>query len=908
MTSTEHRVGVFTTDKYLVIRSWDEWLASATGVAAQQARGERLAVLFPEIEARGFIARFERVLAEGVVEVLATAFHHYLIACAPLAPSKRFDRMQQLVTIAPLRENGTVVGTLVTVEDVTARLDHERDLNEQLASPDEAVRLRAAQALAEEEERASSKKLMGALGDESWRVRRVAVDGLAQRTGVGEVKGLLRALREEHHNPGVLNSALQVLALSGIDAIAPLAEFLGDSDTDLRIYATLALGEQHDPRAIPALIGALDDPNANVRFHAIEALSKLRATDAVDALAAIAGSRDFFLAFPALDALAAIGDTRIAARLVPLLEDELLRSPAADALGQLGDAEVVAPLAALLNTEGAPAGVIAQSLAALFNRYQQAYQESDYIADLARGAINATGVQNLISAIEAANGDELRHLVIVLGWLEGERIERALVPLLGEATARKEVVQALVRYGERVTGLLIEQLQAEDVETRKAAIVALGRIGDARAVPALTEAITHDDDLIIPAAGALGKIGDRRAFEALLDLIDHADAAVRQAAVAAINSLGHPDMAARAAVLLNDANPYVRESAVRIAGYFGYDECAGLLLQRCGDEEENVRRAAIEHMPYIEDERALAVLANALETETPRVRAAAAHAFAQVESARALPYLLKALDDTDVWVRYFAARSIGQHGYSESLDDLMRLAQTDTARQVRIAAVDALGQIGGPRAVAVLAALVESPEADLMSAALKALGHIGHPDALPPLLEALRSADQARRLRGLAALGERGGEGVAETLQWVAAADTDAAVVQAAIDGLARMATADAINALITLTADATRREASIAALVHLGERNIEAIGRGITHPQASVRRAVVEALGRMKHLKASELLADALDDREASVRLATVNALARMGSRQVEKRLVMLARTDTDAAVRRAAQGALRK
>src|SRR6185295_13934402 len=109
--------------------------------------------------------------------------------------------------------------------------------------------------------------------------------------------------------------------------------------------------------------------------------------------------------------------------------------------------------------------------------------------------------------------------------------------------------------------------------------------------------------------------------------------------------------------------------------------------------------------------------------------------------------------------------------------------------QVRIAAVDALGKIGGPRAVAVLASMVEATEPDLMSAALQALGHIGHPDALPPLLEALRSTDQPRRLKALQALGERGGEGVADTLQWVAAADTEARVAQAAIEALARLAT-----------------------------------------------------------------------------------------------------------------------
>ena len=100
-------VGIFTTDANLVIRSWDSWMANATRVSAESAIGAELVTLFPELETRGMLARFERVLATGVVEVLAPTFHHYLISCAPLAASKRFDKMQQHVTIAPLREQHT---------------------------------------------------------------------------------------------------------------------------------------------------------------------------------------------------------------------------------------------------------------------------------------------------------------------------------------------------------------------------------------------------------------------------------------------------------------------------------------------------------------------------------------------------------------------------------------------------------------------------------------------------------------------------------------------------------------------------------------------------------------------------------------------------------------------------------
>src|SRR6185503_4721411 len=236
--------------------------------------------------------------------------------------------------IAPLREEGSIVGTIVTIEDVTARLDRERDLAEQLTQSEEAARLEAARALYEQESLSNAQPLLSALGDDSWRVRRTAVDGLAKHAGPDTIQSLLRALRDEHQNLSVLNSALQVLALSGVDVIAPLVECLNGPDLDLRVYAAQALGEQHDPAAIPALIRAIEDENANVKYHAIEALGVLSAHDSVDALAAVIETNDFFLAFPALDALIKIGDSRVAPALVSLLDDEMLRTPAADALGE----------------------------------------------------------------------------------------------------------------------------------------------------------------------------------------------------------------------------------------------------------------------------------------------------------------------------------------------------------------------------------------------------------------------------------------------------------------------------------------------------------------------------------------------------------------------------------------------
>lgn len=724
LTHQENSIGVFTTDAGLVIQIWDAALARLTGIPADAACGKPLVELLPDLEERRLLARFRRVLDEGVVEVLAPAFHRYLIPCPPASDSEHFDRMQQRVTIAPLREEGRIAGALVTVEDVTARLERERALSRQLAHADEDARLTAAQEFARDESLEPAQPLLGALKDESWRVRRVAVEGLSRRAAPDAIAALLASVRENHHHLGLLNSALQVLAMSDVDTLSPLVEFLRDEDADLRMQAALALGEQRDVRAAPALVGALEDADPNVRYHAIEALGKLRAAEAADALAGIAEARDFFLAFPALDALARIGDTRVAPRVVTLLEDELLREAAADVLGQLGDEETVAPLAALLNTPEAPTPIVARALAALHDRYEKEYGEGAHIADLSRAATNATGAQNLLDALNDSGSEALRPLALVVGWLEGAAVERALTRLLGHADARGEVVEALVRHGSRVTDLLIEQLGSEDLEIRKAAVVALGRIGDARSVPALTEVLDEDPELVIPAADALAKIGDPRAFEALLALVGDPNAGVRQSVVGALNSLGTPQMPSRVLPLLEDDDPNVRESAVKIAGYFGYPECVELLLERCRDEDERVRRAAVEHLPFLEDERATPELVRALKEETPRVRAAAAGAMALAEGTEVSAALIEALGDADAWVRYFAARALGRSRVAESADALAALARDDRANHVRIAAVEALGSIGGETAAGAIAPLLKSDEPDLVRVAAAALSQM----------------------------------------------------------------------------------------------------------------------------------------------------------------------------------------
>jgi HEAT repeat protein len=900
-------VGEFTTDVALVVRSWDPWMSLVTGLTEADACGRPLAELFPELGNGARVRPLERVAKAGTVEVLSPAFHHYLIPCPTREPSAHFTRMQQHVTVTPVRDGAAIVGVAVRIEDVTVRRDLEADLAAQLASPDPAVRLHATRRLGElgggDDVVAP---LANAMADENWRVRRAAAEGLAKSDTDSMIDALLSAVRDRNRDAALLNAAVTALVRASRDVVPAIIPLLDDASAEVRTYAALTLGLLEDRRAVPALLRALDDSDDNVRFHAVEALGRIRPREAADRIAAIAESRDFSVAFAALDALRLIGEPSVAPQIVRLLDDSLLQTAAAEALGCIGSEEVVAPLARLIAMPGAPVAEGAAALATLHARFEEGFGHGRMIADLAASVLGPTAVAQLVAALPNASGEQAERIATVLGWLRGGEVDRALAPLLDVPGVRRVAAESLARHGASAAPLLLAALESEDAETRKAAAAALGQSGHAAAVPALVALLDDEPDVVVVAAGALGAIGDPRAFDPLIAHLDHSHAAVRQAAVASLNSLAHPDLPARVRALLEDDSPRVRESAARIAGYFGFAECVERLIALCKDEDEGVRRAAVEQLAHLDDPRALPVLVEALHSGSTGVRAAAARGLAHLDAPAALAPVLSALGDPDPWVRYYAARSAGHLRLDDAVPLLCDVATTDEVSPARIAAIEAVSAIGAASAIGALQKLADDADLAIAQPALLALGRMPDDAAATALLRALETPDAERRLAAVTALGNRREGGAVREQARLARADEDEGVRDAAADALATIGGEEAVRALVSLAGEPRRSAHAVVALAGLGEDQIEWVGRGLKHEDVAVRCAVVEALARMRHRTASSLLAEALVDETPVVRLAAAHALGRVDVRQADATLGELARADDDARVRRAAQRAL--
>ena len=145
--------------------------------------------------------------------------------------------------------------------------------------------------------------LLSALRDDSWRVRKVAVERLTGEVPASlAVPRLIEALSDQD-NASLRNSALEALVRYGERAVLALCEALEFKADDVRKFSLDALGEIRSHTALSTLRSALTDPDPNVRTAAVEALGKLGGRVAFGDLLRIAAGNQLDLQLAALDAL-----------------------------------------------------------------------------------------------------------------------------------------------------------------------------------------------------------------------------------------------------------------------------------------------------------------------------------------------------------------------------------------------------------------------------------------------------------------------------------------------------------------------------------------------------------------------------------------------------------------------------
>lgn len=570
------------------------------------------------------------------------------------------------------------------------------------ADQEEEVRYRSVQEQRSLPLATSRKVLFKALGDESWRVRKQAVELILSAHPVDkDLHQLIELLRDEE-NAGLRNATAEVLAGLGRQAVPALLAYLDDNDHDLRKIVVDLLGSIGGHDALQGLTRALSDPDVNVAAAAAEGLGVCGdATSARELLSHLEQNQDQFFRFNALVALGRIG---VAGPLPPIIRQlaghDMLRRAVYECLGRIGGD----PEAVCLLLEGA----------------------LSHLPSIRQAAI--CSLAQVLRQLDPDQGEVVKkQLQLAAGQGLFEHLVESFCP--GKLTVNDAVVTILEKLAdERGSKLLFRALTDERLAAgAERALKALGQSSVRTALACFSELPDAAERAVICLY--LGKLRDLQGVAVVKKgLVDRA-AQVRAAAAHAAVCLPDPALPALVAGLLTDEDVSVREAALAA-------------LQLCADADRYLIRQAAEQMandPEPEQRRGAALLFAALhdderlsrllKDEDARVRETAARAVGTMKPVNGCRHLLIALVDEEADVRIAAAEALGDCNNSAAIQPL-RLSLNDHDPWVQAAALRSLVQLAGDEALADTLELWEQGNEVVQLACLEVFDVIGLPEGM----------------------------------------------------------------------------------------------------------------------------------------------------------------------------------
>ena len=322
----------------------------------------------------------------------------------------------------------------------------------------------------------------------------------------------------------------------------------------------------------------------------------------------------------------------------------------------------------------------------------------------------------------------------------------------------------------------------------------------------------------------------------------------------------------------DDAN--VRNAAMEVYTALGPRAFSSLsALQKDGDPE--VRLFSVNVLCEIGDARTLPFLFTSIKDPDMNVRAASAEALGRIGDPRSLGMLQEALVD-DPWVAMAAINAIGEIGGEQALPILYDCLKHESSRAM---AIDALEKAGNKESIQYLALCLKSE--DVREIALKAIVKIAERErfrARPEyfislahtLKEMYKSADPDKRKQAFIALCWL--EDIV-AVPYLIEGLKDDELSEYAIEGLLHVGKKAVCNIVDNLKHSTGRHRVILAKILNMLDENI-ALLQFAEDDDPEVRTEVALVIGSISLERAARALSKMLEDPEEEVRLAARKSL----------------------------------
>jgi HEAT repeat protein len=599
------------------------------------------------------------------------------------------------------------------------------DIRCALQSEDEEIRRSALHSLKDTSFPDAHAIFFTAMGDESWRVRKEAVECYVySKPDLNSVEQLLNLLRNED-NAGLRNSAAEAVIRLGSAASAPLMKMVQDQDADVRKFVIDVMGAIGDPVFVPVLLQALNDPVVNVASAAAEQLGALGDTEAAEYLMQSILARDEVLfRFSALGALGLLAKpVAVPEALVVLADQDILRKAVFECLGTISDDSSLKLLLDGFSCRHK------NSRAAAVKSLYKIYQRSSVASQMGiREALQLLKENDIIAGLLELYDVRDELLTEALLWTSVVTMDPRFIPMLIDAYSTERTAHAalssLKRFGREALHEIISHYSSLGESGRSGLCILIAECGYTGFNEVIQEAL-HDSSPKVRKAAveAVGKLGLITSIPDLISLIDDSELYVYSAAVASLQAL---IMINRSAILTeviqfcSSKVPHHRKAAAHLLT--SLDERDRLLLL-IKDEDPQVRKTAVAAIGASCNEMSGSMLVLALADEDPDVRIAVADALGNIHDTSTLDALELALNDQDVWVQSAILTAIARIEPIRAWS-IIKSIYTKVEGLLMITCLKVLEEIGGSESEDIIRYSLQSSDRDIARQAARSLERV----------------------------------------------------------------------------------------------------------------------------------------------------------------------------------------
>ncbi len=603
--------------------------------------------------------------------------------------------------------------------------------------------------------------LIEAMKDESWRVRKTALEILLEEYPLEDYIYKLIGLLYLGDNAGARNAAIEALTRLGRKATPYLIKAFESNDRDVRKFVIDILGSLDDPRAIPLMLKALSDEDENVKATAVEHLGRVKEASVVDALIGILKGEDIWTAYPAADALGRIGDRRAIPHLVEALSKKTLRVPVLKSLARFADPSTLSSIIPLL---GDPSKAVQEEALKCLARFYHKGVPPEVIVDSLKAHYDEEGLFEICLRYAWSNKPELRiSAIILLGLLRNERALQPLLEISQEEEFADDVRKALVFIGRSRPESLLPLFDLENAYYRRFIAQVAAEVGSDLYCSKLRNYLyDRDGHVRAMAARALSMIGDIEAVLLIKALLRDPYEDVQEAAVEALSLLRDGLDIKEILSWLRDDAPQMRRNACRLLGLLGVNEALHEIGFAVKDSDPSVRRAAVEALRRLGTQESKRYLVMALTDEIRDIRVSAIYSLGSIGGNDVIDIMRSLLHDRDNFVKVAALRVLGGIRTEETLQDLIK-ALDDPDGFVRSATIEALSNFKDPRAMEAIMKMLDDPDIEIKRTAIEALS--GYRPAEERLIPFLKSREWILRMAAVKALADSDSLSVREELE-----------------------------------------------------------------------------------------------------------------------------------------------